>query len=101
MNNQIEASRNLYSELDFLTRNSVNLLLKKTKKDSIFIDYQVLKNLNQYQHKSKLLLQNFENEDEKSKALNEITCTSSDLPEFYSALQKLKNSYASPGSMHE
>ena len=90
--NLFETQRQLFTDIDFLLKNSSNLLLDNSVKNGIFKDYIISKNLNLLQFKAKKILE-LENSLEKSQELNNITSTGQDLPEFYSYLKVLRSEY--------
>jgi hypothetical protein len=87
-----EEQRELLTEIDFLIKNSCELLLENNVKNGIFKDYIINKNLNLIQFKAKKVLAL---KGERDVAIDKITNTSVELKEFYQELKKKKNDYTS------
>ena len=101
MNSIFEQQRQLHTDLELLVRASTQLLLQKSKKESILTDSLVGDYLSLHQHKSKQLLQLYESTTELEQERSKITTTDKTLPEFYALLKQIKTSYAARQDGHE
>lgn len=85
-----EQQRQLLTDVDFLLKNSSDLMLDTSIK-GIFKDFIISKNLNLLQFKAKKFLELKVSQD-REKELNEITNTSG-MSEFYAQVKRLKSEY--------
>lgn len=87
-----EEERQLLSDIDFLIKNSSDLLLQNELRNGFFKDYIISKNLNLIQFKSKKVLEIVHADREKE--LNGITNTSGEMNEFYQLVNQIKLQYS-------
>lgn len=85
-----EQQRQLLTDVDFLLKNSSDLMLDSSTK-GIFKDFIISRNLNLLQFKAKMFLELKKSQD-REKELNEITSTSG-MSEFYAQVKRLKSDY--------
>ena len=94
MNSIFEKQRQLLTEIDFHIKNSSDLLYENNLKNRIFKEHLIAKNLSIIQFNAKNYLNLQADKALQEQALNKITNTGDDLPEFYALVNKLKSEYA-------